>query len=120
MVYNRRAFDSYVKIARGLLTGKPLRGMSTDDTLSYYTDGYIARYYTRPELSQLINANGLKTESTSILGQTSELLPLPGAGIIGHFKYALLPKLPQELLERVLRFAGSFLFAVAIKPETIE
>lgn len=66
MVYNRRALDSYVKIARGVLTGKPLRRMSMNDILSYYTDGYIARYYTQPELSQLINANGLKIESTAI------------------------------------------------------
>ena len=120
MVYNRRAVDSYVKIVRGILTGKPLHGMSMNDILSYYTDGYIARYYTRPELSQLINANNLNTVSTSILGQTSELLPLPGAGITGRFKYALLPKLPKGLTERVLRSVGSFLFAVAIKPETIE
>jgi len=120
MVYNRRAVDSCVKIARGVLTGKPLRGMSMNDILSYYTDGYIARYYTRPGLSQLINANGLKTECTSVLGQTSELLPLPGAGIVGRFKYALLPKLPKTLIERVLRSVGSFLFAVATKPETIE
>jgi ubiquinone/menaquinone biosynthesis C-methylase UbiE len=120
MVYNRRAVDSYLKIARGLLSAKPLRGMSVNDILSYYTDGYVARYYTSSELSQLINANGLKTVSTSVLGQTSEVLPLPGAGIVGRFKYALLPKLPRALIERFLRSAGSFLFAVAIKPETIE
>lgn len=120
MVYNRQAFDSYVKIARGVMTGKSLRGMSIPDILSYYTDGYVAHYYTRPQLFQLINRNGLQTKSTTLLGQTSELLPLPGAGIIGGFKYALLPKLPTGLSERVLRFAGSFLFAVAIKPETIE
>ena len=120
MVYNRRAVDSYVKVVRGILTGKPLRGMSMNDILSYYTDGYIARYYTRHELSHLINANGLKTESTSILGQTSELLPLPGAGITGRFKSALLQQLPKALTGRVLRSVGSFLFAVAIKPETIE
>lgn len=120
MVYHRRAFDAYVKIVRGVLTGKLLRGMSTADMRDYYTDGYIARYYTRHELTQLINANGLKTESTSLLGQTSELLPLPGSGVIGRFKYALLPKLPAGLTERVLRSVGSFLFAVATKPEVIE
>ena len=120
MVYNRRAVDSYAKVVRGILTGKTFRGMSMNDILSYYTDGYIARYYTRHELSELINANNLKTVSTSILGQTSELLPLPGAGITGRFKYALLPKLPKGFTERVLRSVGSFLFAVAFKPEKIE
>jgi ubiquinone/menaquinone biosynthesis C-methylase UbiE len=41
MVYNRRAFDTYTKMVRGWLTAKPLRGMSTDDILSFYTDGYL-------------------------------------------------------------------------------
>ena len=59
MVYHRQAFDSYTKMLRGLLTGKRFRSMSVDDILSFYTDGYLARFYTRPQLADLINANGL-------------------------------------------------------------
>jgi 2-polyprenyl-3-methyl-5-hydroxy-6-metoxy-1,4-benzoquinol methylase len=115
MVYNRHALDSYVKILRGVLTGKPLRGMSIADILSYYTDGYIARYYTRTELADLLTQGGLEAKSVSPLGQTSELVPLPGKGWIGRLKYSLVARLPEGLTQRVLLKAGSFLFAVAVK-----
>jgi len=115
MVYNRQAFDSYVKIMRGVLTGKPLRGMSVADILSYYTDGYIARYYTRSELADLLAGSGLEAKSISPLGQSSEFVPLPGKGWMGHFKYSLVARLPQGLTQRALLKTGSFLFAVALK-----
>src|SRR5437879_5492275 len=100
MVYNRRAFDTYTKVERGWLTAKPLRGMSMDDILSYYTDGYLARFYTRAQLTKLIEDNGLRLESMSVLGQTSELVPLPGKGAIGRVKYALLARFPERVVER--------------------
>lgn len=115
MVYNRRAFDSYVKLARGVLTGKPLRNMSKDDILSYYTDGYIARFYTRAALTELIEDNGLRTKSLSVLGQTSELLPLPGKGPVGRLKYAMLDLVPDLIARPALSSFGSFLFAIATK-----
>jgi 2-polyprenyl-3-methyl-5-hydroxy-6-metoxy-1,4-benzoquinol methylase len=115
MVYHRAAFDSYTKIARGFLTGKFLRGMSIDDVLGFYTDGYVARFYTRKQLTKLIEENGLKSERVSVLGQTSELVPLPGRGWIGRLKYGLVNRIPARLAEGVLRRRGSFLFAIARK-----
>lgn len=115
MVYNRGAFDSYTKIVRGVLTGKPLRGMSIADILSFYTDGYVARFYTRKQLTRLIEENNLKTERVSVLGQTSELVPLPDKGMMGRFKYGLVGRIPPGLAEMLLRRTGSFLFAVARK-----
>jgi 2-polyprenyl-3-methyl-5-hydroxy-6-metoxy-1,4-benzoquinol methylase len=115
MVYHRRAFDTYTKIVRGLLTGKPLRGMSMDDILSYYTDGYLARFYNRNQLTQLIEENGLKSEKISVLGQTSELVPLPGNGVLGRLKYRLVPKIPASVAESILSRTGSFIFASARK-----
>lgn len=117
MVYNRRAFDSYTKIVRGLLTAKPVRGMSSDEILSFYTDGYVARFYSRKELTELVEGNGLNCEHVSVLGQTSELVPLPGRGVIGKLKYSLVKAIPASLAESILRHAGSFLFAVARKPK---
>jgi 2-polyprenyl-3-methyl-5-hydroxy-6-metoxy-1,4-benzoquinol methylase len=117
MVYNRRAFDTYLKLARGVISGKPLRGMSIDDILSYYTDGYIARFYNKIQMTRLIEDNGLEMREIRVLGQSSEILPIPGSGAIGRLKYWLLPRLPDKLVERALRSVGSFLFGVAQKPK---
>lgn len=117
MVYNRNAFDSYVKIVRGVLTGKPLKQMSTADVLSYYTDGYIARYYTRASLGELLSNAGLEVKTVHPMGQSSEFVPLPGKGLIGRFKYSLVDRLPQGLTAKALLKTGSFLFGVAVKPE---
>jgi SAM-dependent methyltransferase len=116
MVYHRRAFDTYMKILRGLLTAKPLKGMSMDDILSYYTDGYVARFYTRQSITELVAGSGLETSRIAVLGQTSELLPLPGKGAIGRLKYSLLARFPDSISESALRTIGSFLFVVARKP----
>jgi hypothetical protein len=83
--------------------------------LSYYTDGYIARYYTRAELAGLLERYGLKPRMVGPLGQTSELVPLPGKGVIGRFKYSLVSRLPEESTRWLLRKTGSFLFAIASK-----
>jgi 2-polyprenyl-3-methyl-5-hydroxy-6-metoxy-1,4-benzoquinol methylase len=116
MVYNRHAFDTYMKVVRGLVTTKPLRGMSVDDILSFYTDGYVARFYSRDTVTKLVEENGLRIRETSVLGQTSELLPLSGKGTMGRIKYSLLAHFPERLSATVLRAAGSFLFAIAYKP----
>jgi 2-polyprenyl-3-methyl-5-hydroxy-6-metoxy-1,4-benzoquinol methylase len=116
MVYNRRALDSYVKLLRGALTGKSLRGMSGDDILSFYTDGYLARFFTRSSLTKLITDNGLVVRAISVLGQKSELLPLPGTGVIGRLKYGLLSRIPDAFAKGMLSATGSFLFASAQRP----
>lgn len=119
MVYNRKAFDSYVKLMRGLASGKFFSGMSKDEVLSYYTDGFIARFYDRSSLKRLLEDNGLRLVATSPLGQTSELLPIPGVGVVGRIKYGLVSKIPDSVAIPLLRRTGSFLFGVAVKPEHI-
>ena len=59
--------------------------------------------------------SGLEAKSVSPLGQSSELVPLPGKGWIGRLKYSLVARLPEGLTQRVLLKTGSFLFAVAVK-----
>jgi len=113
MVYNRRAFDSYVKLMRGFASGKFFSGMSADEVLSYYTDGFIARFYDQKSLKRLLEANGLRMLSTTALGQTSELVPLPGTGLTGSLKYGIVSKIPDSLARNILTRTGSFLFAVA-------
>lgn len=117
MVYSRRSLDAYLKILRGFVTGKPLRKMTVPDILSYYTDGYIARFYTRRELRLLLVANGFGVDSISTFGQTSELVPLPGTGLTGSLKRYIVSKVPDKVAEYLLTSLGSFLFAVAFKAE---
>jgi ubiquinone/menaquinone biosynthesis C-methylase UbiE len=115
MVYHRRSVSGLYCIARGLLTGKFFKGMSVQQVLSFYTDGYLARFYTRRELRELLMSGGFSSVDTKVLGQKSELLPLPGKGAIGRLKYGLLRILPDALAESALSVAGYFLFAIARK-----
>lgn len=115
MVYHRRSVSGLYCIVRGLLTGKFFKGMSVQQVLSFYTDGYMARFYTRRELRDLLARCGFSRVDTKVLGQKSELLPLSGKGVSGRAKHALLRILPDALAEAALSVGGYFLFAVARK-----
>ncbi len=115
MVYHRRALEACVSVLRGALSGKFFKGMSLDDVQNYYTDGYIARFYTRSSLTHLLRCGGLETVETRIVGQKSELLPLPGKGLSGRLKSSLLRSIPDGAATFVLSRAGMFLFGTAIK-----
>ena len=116
MVYHRRSLNAWTALVRGILSGKLVKGMSFADMLSYYTDGYVARYYTRDELAAMLKRSGLATVWMYVLGQKSELLPLPGKGPGTALKSALLSAFPNRAAEGILSRWGSFLFAVAAKP----
>ena len=116
MVYHRRSLSAFVNVSRGILSGKALKGMSLADILSYYSDGYVARFYSRSEISRMLLSSGLSQVRSYVLGQTSELIPLPAKGPTAPLKSALLSKFPNFLAERILLSVGGFLFAVALKP----
>ena len=116
MVYNRHALCAYTSIVRGFVSGKYLQGMSVNDVLSFYTDGYLARHYSRSSLARLLDDNGLATKRITALGLTTELIPIPGKGVAGRFKSALLGTVPDRVAERALQSVGSLLFAIAAKP----
>jgi 2-polyprenyl-3-methyl-5-hydroxy-6-metoxy-1,4-benzoquinol methylase len=115
MVYHRFSLSGLYCLMRGLISGKFFRGMSVQEVLSFYTDGYLARFYTRRELRELLMRGGFSKVDTKVLGQNSELLPLPGKGMSGRIKYALLRIIPDAFAERALSLAGYFLFAIARK-----
>jgi 2-polyprenyl-3-methyl-5-hydroxy-6-metoxy-1,4-benzoquinol methylase len=115
MVYYRRALEACVSLLRGALSGKFFRGMSVDEVRNYYTDGYIARFYTRSSLTRLLGGGGLETTEIRIVGQKSEVLPLPGKGRSGRLKSSLLRSIPDGPAKFVLSRAGMFIFATAIK-----
>ena len=116
MVYHRRSLIALTSILRGFLSGKFFQGMALPAVLSSYTDGYMARFYARAELSKLLLRSGFSKVSTRLLGQKSELIPLPGRGLSGRFKSALLARFPNALAEPILSTVGGFIFATAVKP----
>jgi 2-polyprenyl-3-methyl-5-hydroxy-6-metoxy-1,4-benzoquinol methylase len=115
MVYHRRSLSGLYCLARGVLSGKVFKGMSVQDILSFYTDGYMARFYSRREWSELLVRCGFSRVETCVLGQKSELIPLPGKGSAGRVKQAILGRLSDRAAERALAVAGYFLFATAHK-----
>jgi 2-polyprenyl-3-methyl-5-hydroxy-6-metoxy-1,4-benzoquinol methylase len=115
MVYHRRSLWAYLSYLRGFFSGKYFKEMSGEEILSAYTDGHLARYYTKAEFTALLARCGFSTIETRTLGQMSELLPIPGKGMSGRVKAALLAKFPARLAEIMLSGIGSFLFAIARK-----
>jgi ubiquinone/menaquinone biosynthesis C-methylase UbiE len=115
MVYHRRSLNACTSVARGILSGKVFKGMRLSDILSYYSDGYIARFYTRSELFRMLLNCGFGMVVTQVLGQKNELVPLPGTGLIGRLKSAFVAQVPDKVAESILSRVGGFLFAVARK-----
>lgn len=120
MVYNRRSLHAWVNLARGVFTGKIFKGMSPAEILDFYCDGYVARHFKVSEMSELLIESGLVPEEIRVMGQKSELLPLPGRGAIGQLKYSFLNRIPDDLAETALSHIGWFLFAIATKPPAEE
>jgi 2-polyprenyl-3-methyl-5-hydroxy-6-metoxy-1,4-benzoquinol methylase len=116
MVYHKRSINALGMMTKGFLTGKFFKGMSLQDVFSHYSDGYIARFYTVGEFERMLTSNGFAVESTRIVGQKSELFPVPGYGVLGRVKYAVVPLIPNSMAEAALSFVGGFLFVCAEKP----
>jgi SAM-dependent methyltransferase len=110
MVYHRRSITYWVQyqLVRGVLAGKLLR-MSPSEIANHYSDGVIARHYTRAELRRLL-APSFMDVRTEVMGQLGEAVPLP-AGVRRHVESIV----PLGLRQRVLRHWGWFLFATATR-----
>jgi len=115
MVYHRRSINAYGHLAKGFLSGKFLKGMSAQDIFNHYSDGYLARFYSIKEFNGLLERNGFNVKHVQILGQKSELIPMPGNAWSGRFKYSLLPLVPNSPAKIVLSVLGGFLFVSASK-----
>ena len=115
MVYHRRSLNAFTSIVRGFLSGKVFQGMSASDILSFYTDGYVARFYTQAEVSKFLSRARFLKVSTCVLGQKSELVPLPARGLVGQLKSFILKNFPGPVAEYFLSSYGALLFAIASK-----
>jgi len=103
MVYHR-AFVPwlvYAGLIRGLLRGGIFRSRGIHRVVQGFTDGAIARYYTRAEWRREIS--GLfEAESMEVYGNRGEVLPLPG----GAAKDALTRCIPEPILRFWLTTCG--------------
>jgi SAM-dependent methyltransferase len=110
MVYHRSSITYWVQyqLIRGVLGGKLLR-MRPAEVANHYSDGVIARHYTRGELRDLLSP-WFEGVETSVMGQLGEAVPLPS----GLRRYAD-PLVPAGARRRLLRRWGWFLFATATR-----
>jgi ubiquinone/menaquinone biosynthesis C-methylase UbiE len=110
MVYNRSSITYWVQyqLIRGVLGGKLLT-MSPAEVANRYSDGVIARHYTRGELSDLLSP-WFTDVSARVMGQLGEAVPLP-AGARRHVE----PYVPLGARKELVRRFGWFLFATATR-----
>lgn len=113
MVYNRRSMHAVVNVVRGTLSGKPFRGFTISDMLNHYSDGYVARWYSRPDVTRLLREAGFRSTRVVVLGPKGELILLPRRwrGLAARTVAAI----PDPAAEVVLSRVGSWLFGVATK-----
>jgi ubiquinone/menaquinone biosynthesis C-methylase UbiE len=110
MVYHRSSITywfNYVFV-RGVL-GAGLRRESPDELANRWSDGVIARHYTRESLVKELapHFEGIKTE---VMGQIGEAVPLPA-----RVRARVAPFVPLGVRRAALRRWGWFLFASARK-----
>jgi 2-polyprenyl-3-methyl-5-hydroxy-6-metoxy-1,4-benzoquinol methylase len=116
MVYHKRSINALGHMTMGLLTGKFFKGMTAQDVFNLYSDGYSSRFYYISEFGKLLSRNGFAIKDTKIVGQKSELVPIPGVRVLRSMKYAIVPVIPDSLAEAILSVVGGFLFVTAEKP----
>lgn len=106
MIYHRSSITYWIQyqLIRGVLGLRLLRE-SPAEIANRYSDGVIARHYTRDELSALL-APWFDDVETRVMGQLGEAVPLPA-----RLRLPVEGAVPQSLRQSVLRRWGWFLFA---------
>jgi len=108
MVYHRNSitfWGNYV-LYRGVIRGGLLRE-GPDDLANRWSDGVIARHYTRSGLREAL-APWFEDIRTQVMGQLGEAVPLPAA-----LRRPVERFLPASARRALLRRYGWFLFATA-------
>lgn len=108
MVYHRNSITFWVDyfLYRGVLRGGLLRE-SPDEIANRWSDGVIARHYTRRGLAHAL-APSFEEVETHVMGQMSEAIPLPR-----QLRRWIAPLVPRPLQRALLRRFGWFLYATA-------
>ncbi|NQT29331.1 MAG: class I SAM-dependent methyltransferase [Candidatus Saganbacteria bacterium] len=114
MVYYRGWWNYYLcGILRGILSGKLLKTGSLHKTVQSYTDGAIARYYTRDEWGSFCRTF-LKVNYVSVYGPKADLLLLP-AGSVKQAVQGIIPNKVNRFLTHHFKMGG-FLVSELEKP----
>jgi SAM-dependent methyltransferase len=108
MVYHRNSITFWVNyvLYRGVLRGGLLHA-SPDELAHRWSDGVLARHYTRESLTRLL-APHFDVVDMAAMGQIGEAVPLPARA-----RRTVAPLVPVDLRHRLLHRYGWFLFAVA-------
>lgn len=108
MVYHRTSITFWLNyvLYRGVVRGG-LRRETPDELANRWSDGVIARHYTRRGLAAML-APSFDDVDVSVMGQIGEAIPLPSR--LRHPVARIVPRSAQEALVR--RF-GWFVFASA-------
>jgi SAM-dependent methyltransferase len=108
MVYHRRSITFWVNyvLYRGVLRGGLLRE-SPDELADRWSDGVIARHYTRSSLGSALS-QWFDDVETQVMGQMSEAVPLPA-----RLRSPVARLVPRSAQRALLRRLGWFLFATA-------
>jgi 2-polyprenyl-3-methyl-5-hydroxy-6-metoxy-1,4-benzoquinol methylase len=108
MVYNLEGMPAYITLVTSYLLGF-WRGQSLDEMLWQSTDGFSARFYTKDQFTDLL-ATFFNDVEMSILGQDSDVVPLPR-----FLRRHLLKLIPLSRQREHAHHRGAFLFATATK-----
>ena len=108
MVYHRNSITFWVDyvVYRGVVRGGLLRERP-DELANRWSDGVIARHYTRTSLARALEP-GFDEIETHVMGQMSEAVPLPR-----QLRRFVAPIVPRRAQEALLRRVGWFLFVTA-------
>lgn len=108
MVYHRSSITFWIDyvLHRGVLRGGLLRE-SPDELANRWSDGVIARHYTRRGLAATL-APWFDDVETRVMGQMAEAVPLPR-----RLRRFVAPLVSRRAQEAVLQRSGWFLFASA-------
>jgi hypothetical protein len=107
-VYHRTSLTFWLNyvLYRGVLRGGLMRE-TPDELANRWSDGVIARHYTRKSLVTALTPWFDRIE-TQVMGQIGEAIPLPS-----RVRRRVAPLVPARVQERLLRSAGWFLYANA-------
>jgi SAM-dependent methyltransferase len=108
MVYHRNSITFWLNYVayRGIVRGGLLREGS-DELANRWSDGVIARHYTRASLTGAL-APWFEDIETQVMGQLAEAVPLPA-----RVRRPVARLVPQSAQHALLRRGGWFLFAGA-------
>ena len=110
MVYHRRSITFWMNyvVYRGVVRGGLVRE-SPDELANRWSDGVIARHYTRRGLSSAL-APWFDHVGTQVMGQMGEAIPLPL-----RLRQSVARAVPAPLQRALLRRFGWFLVATATR-----